>query len=63
MAPGSRWVFGVSVCTCCPAANRGSMTSNPIAVVRANILFRRVYGELTEAQAGLGGLGSRIIFR
>ena len=63
MAPGSRRVFGVSACTCCPAANRGSMTSKPIAVVRANMLFRRVYGELTEAQVSLGRLGSRIIFR
>ena len=63
MAPGSRCVFGVSVCTCCPAANRGSMTSNPIAVVRATMLFRRVYGELTEAQVSLGCLWSRIVLR
>ena len=63
MAPGSRRVFGVSVCTCCPAANRGSTTSNPIAVVRANTLLRRVDGELTEPQVSLGCLRSRIIFR
>lgn len=63
MGPGRRCVFGVSVCTCCPAAKRGSMTSNPIAAVRANTLFRRVHGELTEAQVSFGCLWSRIILR